>query len=171
MTAEKHMTVKENTELSPVLKAELINDNYKKLKIKEKTFTENKKSKKPLPIGTMLMALICAILLMFIVFVTVQVSDYSSQVSALSSELKALIEEEEKLNYELSQKNDLRYIEEQAVAMGMVKEDKLPKRYVTVAAGDSSDVLIADEEEGFSLSAMFSAIGDSLGDILEYIGG
>ena len=91
--------------------------------------------------------------------------------SELSNELKALVEAEEELNYELSQKNDLQYIEEQAQAMGMVKEDKLPKKYVTVAAEDSSAVLDASDDDDYSLSAIFSALGDSLGDILEYIGG
>ncbi len=171
MTAEKHLAVREDTELSPMLKKELINESYKKLKIKEKTFTNTKKAKTPLPVGTMFMAVICALLLLFIVFVTVQVSDYSSQVSELSNELKALVEAEEGLNYELSQKNDLQYIEEQAQAMGMVKEDKLPKKYVTVAAEDSSAVLNANDDNDYSLSAIFSALGDSLGDILEYIGG
>ncbi len=172
MTAEKHTLINKTAENLPAVSSDtaLTSENIKGLKIKEKTFTKLAKSKTPMPIGTMFMAVICSLLLMFIVFVGVQVSDYSSQVSQLSSELKGLIEEEERLNFELSQKNDLKYIEQQAQAMGMVKEDKLPKKYVTVAGDDASEVLLAEKEEDkYSFSALLSALGESLGEILEYI--
>lgn len=173
MTAEKHtFPQKVSNDIAVAKDAELLTcENLKGLKIKEKTFTKSVRSKTPLPVGTILMASMCALLLMFIVFVGVQVSDYTTQVSELSSELKGLVEEEEKLNFELSQKNDLNYIEQQAMAMGMVKEDKLPKKYVSVAGEDSSQVLIAEkEDERYSLSALLSALGEGLGEILEYIG-
>ena len=172
MTAEKHILVKKNTDVASVGGGiSLTKENLKGLKIKEKTFTKTVKSKTPMPVGTIFMAVICTLLLMFIVFVGVQVSDYSSQVSDLSRELKGLIEKEEALNFELSQKNDLNYIEQQAQAMGMVKEDKLPKKYVAIAGDDASQVLIAEKEEdaGYSLSGILSALGESFGEILEYI--
>lgn len=172
MTAEKHILVKKNTDVPSVGGGiSLTKENLKGLKIKEKTFTKTAKSKTPMPVGTIFMAVICTLLLMFIVFVGVQVSDYSSQVSDLSRELKGLIEKEEALNFELSQKNDLNYIEQQAQAMGMVKEDKLPKKYVAIAGDDASQVLIAEKEEdaGYSLSGILSALGESFGEILEYI--
>ncbi len=172
MTAEKHILVKKNTDVPSVQNGiSLAPENLKGLKIKEKTFTKTVKSKTPMPVGTIFMAVICTLLLMFIVFVGVQVSDYSSQVSDLSRELKGLIEKEEALNFELSQKNDLNYIEQQAQAMGMVKEDKLPKKYVAIAGDDASQVLIAEKEEdaGYSLSGILSALGESFGEILEYI--
>ncbi len=172
MTAENHtnqIAVSANIALAErqnILPAEDI----KKLKIKEKTFTKKEKSKTPLPIGTVFMSVICALMLMFIVFVSVQVTDYNNKVTALSGELKHLVEEEEEINFKLSQKNDLEYIEKQAAAMGMVKEDKLPKKHVSVAGGDSVQVLAKDDEEGgYSISALFSALGDSLSDIMEYI--
>ncbi len=172
MTAEKHTLINKTAENLPAVqeKSIIAPENIKGLKIKEKTFTKPAKSKTPMPMGTMFMAVICSILLMFIVFVGVQVSDYSTQVSQLSTELKGLIEEEEELNFELSQKHDLKYIEQQAQAMGMVKEDKLPKKYVSVAGGDSSEVILAEKEEDkYSFSALLSALGESLGEILEYI--
>lgn len=171
MTAEKHILVNKATDVPSVNNGILLtSENLKGLKIKEKTLTKTVKSKTSMPVGTMFMAVICALLLMFIVFVSVQVSDYSSQVSELSRELKGLIEEEEKLSFELSEKNDLDYIEQQAQAMGMVKEDKLPKKYVAIAGDDASEVLIAEEEDaGYSLSGIFSALGESFGEILEYI--
>ncbi len=172
MTAEKHTLIKKNEDVPSVRSGiSLTPENLKGLKIKEKTFTKTLKSKTPMPVGTMLMAIVCALLLMFIVFVGVQVSDYSAQVSDLSRELKGLIEQEEKLNFELSQKNDLDYIEQQAQQMGMVKEDKLPKKYVAIAGDDASEVLIAEKEEdaGYSLSGILSALGESFGEILEYI--
>ena len=172
MTAEKHTLIKKNADVPSVRDGiSLTPENLKGLKIKEKTFTKTVKSKTPMPVGTIFMAVICTLLLMFIVFVGVQVSDYSSQVSDLSRELKGLIEEEEELNFELSQKNDLNYIEQQAQAMGMVKEDKLPKKYVAIAGDDASQVLIAEKEEdaGYSLSGILSALGESFGEILEYI--
>lgn len=172
MTAEKHTLINKKTDNLPAVSENgiLAPENIKGLKIKEKTFTKPAKEKTPMPIGTMFMAVICSLLLMFIVFVGVQVSDYSSQVSQLSTELKGLIEEEEGLNFELSQKNDLKYIEQQAQAMGMVKEDKLPKKYVAVAGEDASEVLLAEKEEDkYSFSALLSALGEGLGEILEYI--
>ncbi len=172
MTAEKHALVNKIADVPSVQSGiSLAPENLKGLKIKEKTFTKTVRSKTPMPVGTMFTAVICALLLMFIVFVGVQVSDYSSQVSELSRELKGLIEEEEKLNFELAEKNDLNYIEQQAQAMGMVKEDKLPKKYVAIAGEDASEVLIAEKEEdaGYSLSGILSALGESFGEILEYI--
>ena len=172
MTAEKHTLINKIADVPSVRDGvSLTPENLKGLKIKEKTFTKTVKSKIPMPVGTIFTAVICALLLMFIVFVSVQVSDYSSQVSELSRELKGLIEEEEKLNFELAEKNDLNYIEQQAQAMGMVKEDKLPKKYVAIAGDDASEVLIAEKEEeaGYSLSGILSALGESFGEILEYI--
>ena len=145
--------------------------NIKKLKIKEKTLTKKEKAKSPLPIGTVFMTVICALLLMFIVFISIEVTDYNASVAKMSNDMKQLVEEEEELRFKLSQKNDLEYIEQMASSLGMVKEDKLPKKYVSVAGDDQSKVLDSTEEKNdYSISALLSALGDSLNEIMEYIG-
>lgn len=172
MTVEK-LDMSANASMPDAISANnvITAEHIKKLKIKEKTFTKKQKSKTPLPVGTVFMSVICAILLMFIVFISIQITDYNSAVVGLSNDLKQLIQQEEELEFKLSQKNDLEYIEQQASAMGMVKEDKLPKKYVSVAGEDESIVLASDDEGGvYSLSALFSALGDSLSEIMEYIG-
>lgn len=170
MTAQNYIQQVPISSAPPAEQAVISPEEIKKLKLKEKTFTKKEKSKTPLPIGTVFMSVICAMLMMFIVFVSVQVTDYNNKVTELSGQLKQLVEEEEKINFGLSQKHDLEYIEQQAAAMGMVKEDKLPKKYVSVAGGDSAEVLAPDDDDGgYSFSALFSALGDSLNEIMEYI--
>lgn len=84
------------------------------------------------------------------------------RISSLENEISDLRTESAELSIELNQKNDLRLIEELATKKyGMVKEDALQRKYVSLSEGESIEVLEVEEEEngGVLLSSVFSSIG------------
>ena len=125
-----------------------------------------------LPVGVIFFTLIATLLLMFMVYMNVQINEYTTSVSTLNSEIAALKTKERELTSEVIKKEDLVYIEEYATKkLGMVKEENLPQKYVSVGSEDKAEIVDREGESGGygSLSTLLSAIGENLQAFLSYM--
>lgn len=94
-----------------------------------------------------------------------QVYQTANDVASLERQLSNLKSEETELALRLEEKNDIRTIETIATTkLGMVKEDSLQRRYVSLSEGEH--IVISETQEttesttgGVMLSSVFSAIG------------
>ena len=103
---------------------------------KVRTITDTKKP--AFPFSIVALALICSVLLFYMVVNYVQINEQTAAVSDLKSEIATLSSERNDLNTRLDMKNDLAFIESVAVEqLGMVKIDEITKRYVTIDPGES----------------------------------
>lgn len=88
------------------------------------------------------------------------------EIARLEAELQTLQDEAAELRLQLEEKNDIRVIEEIATKeLGMVKEDSLQRRYISISDGEHIELLNTEEENeeqtgGVLLSSIFSALGD-----------
>lgn len=108
--------------------------------------------------------LIGTLMVMFLVLSISEVYQSTSEITKLENQLEQLQSEAEELELRLDEKNDVRKIEEIATKeLGMVKEDSLQRRYVSLSDGEYIE-LIADENEadestgGVMLSSIFSSL-------------
>ena len=103
---------------------------------KVRTITDTKKTS--FPFSIVALAVICSILLFYMVVNYVQINEQTAAVSDLKSEIATLSTERNDLTAKLDRKNDLNYIETVAVEqLGMVKIDEITKRYVTIDPGET----------------------------------
>ena len=115
----------------------------------------------------MLLLALCLIGVM-VVFAIVQsvarVYQTSSNISGMNAELARLSEEERALNLKLEEKNDIRTIREIAAGeLGMVDEDAMQRRFVTVSGGERIEILEEPAEQESPGWVLFSALGETLG--------
>lgn len=107
--------------------------------------------------------LIGTVMVMFLVFNISEVYEMTNEVSQLESELDDLEAAAEQLELRLEEKNDIREIENIATSkLGMVKEDALQRRYISLSEGEHIEILNNGEEEtsgGVLLSSVFSSLG------------
>lgn len=125
------------------------------IKVKQKTF----------PPFFIAMLLIGTLMVMCLVFSISQVYQTTNQIERLEAELETLRGEADDLQLRLEEKNDVRKIEEIATAeLGMVKEDSLQRRYVSLSDGEYIELVGNGEETdestgGVMLSSIFSSLG------------
>ena len=134
--------------------------------------TVKKAPRTQLPVGVICFTLIATLLLMFMVYMNVQINEYTTTVSNLNSEIATLKTKERELSSEVIKKEDLVYIEEYATKkLGMVKGENLPQKYISVGSEDKAEVV--EQEKGNSgygsLSTLLSAIGENLQAFLSYM--
>ncbi len=124
---------------------------------------------RPFPIAVVFSSLICTILIMFIVYNYVKLNEYTSEASALTNQLTALKQTEEELNNELAKRVDLMEIERIAKEdYGMIKNDHLTKKYITIENEDKT-VVVTDEPEGTgsSYTTLMSIIADLFSEFFQ----
>jgi len=114
------------------------------------------------------MLLIGTLMVLFLVFSISEIYQTTSQISKLEDELAMLQSEAEALRLQLEEKNDIRNIEEIATAeLGMVKEDSVQRRYVSLSEGEYIELVATEEKDegasGLMLSSIFASLGDFLG--------
>lgn len=118
--------------------------------VEPKVHTVIDTTKKAFPVTTILLAVICTILMLFMIINYVKINEYTIVVSKLKNEISELADEKKTLSAELDKKNDLELIEDIAKnELGMVKLEEIDKRYVAIDAEDSVEVIKNDS----SLSA------------------
>ncbi|HHX53635.1 MAG TPA: hypothetical protein GX704_01890 [Clostridiales bacterium] len=106
----------------------------------DNTITSDRKS--PLPITVIFMTLLCTALFMVMVASYVRINEFTVEIEQLQSRLDKLKNERSDLSIQLEQKNNLQEIQDYAVnVLGMVKIDKLAKKYITVEVEDKIEVL------------------------------
>ncbi len=126
-------------------------------------------STRPFPIAVVFSSLICTVLIMFIVYNYVKLNEYTSEASALTNQLTALKQTEEELNNELVKRVDLMEIERIAKEdYGMIKNDHLTKKYITIENEDKTEV-VTDEPEGTgsSYTTLMSIIADLFSEFFQ----
>ncbi|MBQ4354999.1 MAG: cell division protein FtsL [Clostridia bacterium] len=108
------------------------------------------------------MLLLGTVMVMFLVFSISEVYQTTNEIARLENELEALQSEAEELRLRLEEKNDVRKIEEIATTeLGMVKEDSLQRRYVSLSDGEYIELVAQETEEsagGVMLSSIFSSL-------------
>ena len=126
-------------------------------------------STRPFPTAIVFGSLICTILVMFIVYNYVKLNEYTSEVSTLNNQLAALKQTETDLNNELVKRVDLMEIERIAKDdYGMIKNDHLTKKYITIENEDKTEV-VTDEPEisGSSYTTLMSIIADLFSEFFQ----
>lgn len=98
-----------------------------------------------------------------------QIQEINREIKTLEQEKLAAEENVSTLELKLEEKNDIRIIEQMATAsLGMVKEDSLQRRYISLSKGEGIEVFeepsSAESGAGSLLSSLFSVFGD----LLEY---
>lgn len=113
--------------------------------------------------------LIGTLMVMCLVFSISEIYQTTNEIAQLENELEELQNEADDLRLRLEDKNDIRTIEEIATTeLGMVKEDSLQKRYISISDGEYIE-LVADgtEEDESTGGVMLSSIFSSLGKFFE----
>jgi len=119
-------------------------------------------AKKPLPIMTLSLIVLCAALLMMIIYSAMQNYQYKNEIAELQTKLTTLKAEAEDLRLSLEARDDLAEIEKRAVEIGMVKTGQVEQRYINIGASDAVENLKTDKNEPTTLATMFSAFGRTL---------
>ncbi len=133
--------------------------------IEPKVHTVIDTTKKAFPLTTILLSVICTVLMLFMIINYVKINEYTIVVSKLKSEISDLADEKKTLSAELDKKNDLELIEDIAKnELGMVKLEEIDKRYVTIDAEDSVEVI--KNESGFSAHGIIQNIMSAIASLL-----
>ncbi len=128
----------------------------------------------PFPFAALVIATIFTLILLSVMFAFVQNYELSGEIAKLEAERSAMAQEEQILNLRLEERDDIRVIEDIAVnEIGMVQNDLVENRFVTVSGGNRVELSEPTEEETEEnsgvFSGMLSAIGENFAKIREYI--
>lgn len=113
--------------------------------------TKKVASRAQIPFAYMLSLILVAGVLMYVLFLFVQVEEYSKSISEMESRIAELKEEATRLEVQLEGKYDLDEIERIATQeYGMVVSSTLPKKYISVSASEDvwQEVVNEDEKPG-----------------------
>ncbi len=109
-------------------------------------------SKSKIPYGYILSLALVLGVLMYVLFLFVQVEEYSKSIAEMESRIAELKEESTRLEVQLEGKYDLDEIERVATQeFGMVVSSVLPKKYISVSADEDVWQKVEDEDEKGSL--------------------
>lgn len=110
--------------------------------------TKKVASKTQIPFAYMLSLILVTGVLMYVLFLFVQVEEYSKSISEMESRIAELKEEATRLEVQLESKYDLDEIERIATQeYGMVVSSTLPKKYISVSASEDLWQEVVDEDE------------------------
>lgn len=112
------------------------------------------------PLKIILIALLCTVLFLLIIYNNVQLNEKKSKVDELKSTVVELDSKLSELTLKVEKKNDLREIEQRALELGMVKADELKKVYVSINSADKVELVDdnADEKQSFRMTGLFEQV-------------
>ncbi len=115
-----------------------------------------------LVIGTMM--------IMSIVLSFSEIYQTTSEIAGLEADLAVLRDQAAELELELEEKNDIRIIEQIATGeLGMVKEDAVQRKYISLSDGERIDIIEDDTAENETApGVLLSSIWSSLGSLFDY---
>lgn len=130
------------------------------VKTRVEVVTEKNTARKPFPLGVILCCIAVTALFMYMISLEIRIDDYSSNISSLKGEIGQINDEITSLDLRLQSKYDLDEIERIAVEeYGMVRADTLPKKYVSLAGEDVTEVIPPEESSGLgNLLSVFAAL-------------
>lgn len=124
------------------------------------------------PVGYLAMLAAVTMMIMGILVSISQIYQTTGTIADLEDELVTLQAEVDKLELAIEEKNDIRVIEQIATdQLGMVKEDSVQRKYVSLSDGERIDLIGEEEdiEEG-ALGTMLSSLTDFFARFLESLG-
>ncbi len=119
-----------------------------------------------LPRSVLAAALCCTAIIMVMVFNYVRLNELTNRYSTLQAEVISLSSDRKKLSLALEQKNDLLAFEQAAKQAGMVKSDRVEKRYIRMENADKIEV---PEDEQGPVARLLSQAGHAVKDFFEKI--
>lgn len=128
----------------------------------------------PFPFAALITVTIFTVILLSVLYTFAQNYELAGEIASLEAQHEALLAEEAALSLQLGERDDIRIIEDIAVnQIGMVKNDLVENRFVSVSGGNRVEVMQSEEEEDEKneniFSGMLSAIGENFEKIKEYI--
>ena len=129
----------------------------------------------PFPIAAVSLLTIFVMMTMVIVFSFAQNFELSREITSLEAEARTVAQTEKALSLKLEERDDIRLIEDIAVnKIGMVKNNLVESRFVSVSGGDRVELAAQPDEDGGEktggfFSTMLSVIGENLDKWREYI--
>lgn len=126
--------------------------------------------RKKMPKAFLALLAFCTVMIMLIILSIAQFYQANREVSGLESTIDGLKETIDELELKLDEKNDVRLIEQIAtMEMGMVKEDAVQRKYVSMSDGERVDLIEdPDAAEDVGGGTMLSSIFSALSDLFEY---
>ncbi len=135
----------------------------KKVKSVVNIHTITAEKKYAFPMSLVIVALAFTVLIMSIVTTLVQVSEITTENSALQRQYNSLVSEENELRLRLETRDDLRVVEAMAKdELGMVKKDQVERYYLTVHKEDRIEIVEEAPEEKNSIVDNIMSFGGSL---------
>ncbi|MCI8590677.1 MAG: hypothetical protein HFE77_08245 [Clostridiales bacterium] len=134
---------------------------------KQKIITVKVKGQR-LPWHFIITALAATFVIMAMVINYVQLNELTNDCSRMQQEIVSLTATRKKLTLALEQKNDLLYFEQEAVKMGMVKSDRVEKKYVRM---ESEEKIAVPESNGSGVGAFFSDLWGNIVQVFRNIFG
>ncbi len=102
---------------------------------------------KPFPVATVLLVFLCTCMVMGVLFTYMRLNEYTNQISTLNYRVSVLRAQANTLSAEVVRREDLISIEQTAAqTLGMVKNDVLTKKYVSIENEDKTEVVSKKEE-------------------------
>lgn len=122
--------------------------------------------------GIIIAIVLCAVVVMMIIFSFAQISEFKREISQLEAKKGELNEQIQQLALDIDLKNDIRAIEQTATEeIGMVKSNQVQSKYITVGDGERV-VVIGDDEKNEDygvFSTLMSAVSSNWDKLLDYI--
>ncbi|MBQ9121731.1 MAG: septum formation initiator family protein [Clostridia bacterium] len=131
--------------------------------------TRLRNAKASFPIATVTLTIICTLLAMIMVYSFTQKHETSAELASLQETLDQLSTENKELSLSLEEKDNLALIEQIARnEYGMVGEEELQKRYLSLSSADYVKSLEAETSNPGVFATILSAIGINFGNLWEY---
>lgn len=125
-------------------------------------------AKASFPIAAVTLTIICTLLAMVMVYSFTKTYETSAEISDLQENVQKLRAENEELSLQLEEKDNLALIEDLARnEYGMVGEEELPKRYVSLSASDYIEPQQIEDTTPGVFATILSAIGINFGNLGE----
>jgi len=134
---------------------------------KQKIITVKVKGQR-LPWHMIVTAFAATLVIMAMVINYVRLNELTNECSRMQQEIVNLTATRKKLTLTLEQKNDLLYFEQEAVKMGMVKSDRVEKKYVRM---ENDEKIAVPEGSSGGVGAFFSDLWQNLVQIFRNIFG
>lgn len=125
------------------------------------------------PVGYLAMLATVTMMIMGILVSISQIYQTTGTIADLEDELVTLQAEVDELELAIEEKNDIRVIEQIATdQLGMVKEDSVQRKYLSLSDGERIDLVEEDEEtvEQGTLGTMLSSLAEAFAGFFESLG-
>ncbi len=126
------------------------------------------------PVGYLAMLAVVTMMIMGILISISQIYQTTGTIADLEDELVTLQAEVDKLELAIEEKNDIRVIEQIATdQLGMVKEDSVQRKYVSLSDGERIDLIGEENEDNMeegTLGTMLSSLAEAFAGFFESLG-